>query len=79
MGSDRIDDVTNILKQDCRSCSGAGTLLVSEPDPNKPPTLLPPCPSCSGTGVRFVPEGYSQDEISVVRSLVDAMAMSRGV
>ncbi len=62
-------DVTKIVKQACTSCDGTGK---RRDDSGR-------CPACGGTGTRFVPEGYTQEQVTVVRHLVAALAVSRGV
>ena len=59
--------VTKIVKQACTACRGTGKVRGSR------------CTACGGSGTRFVPEGYTQEQVTVVRHLVDAMAVSRGV
>lgn len=59
--------MTKILKEPCEACreKASSSYLI--------------CSSCSGTGFRFVPSGYTQGEVDVVRTLVDALAVQQGV
>lgn len=60
-----------IEKQVCDACRGLGTTMS--------PNLRIPCVSCGASGVRFVPDGYTQQELDTVRSLVDALAIRQGL
>lgn len=51
----------------CASCGGTGNT----------PGQRGGCRVCRGSGERFVPQGYTQAQIEVVRHLVDAMAVQQ--
>jgi hypothetical protein len=66
--------VTKIKTEDCALCEGSGRRFR-----HGPRHLSCRCVSCGGTGQRYVPEGYTQEQVEAVRSLVDAMAVQRGI
>lgn len=68
-----------IVKQACESCSGTGRVRCVTQLLGAEFTGSRPCEPCDGTGTRFVPEGYSQRQVEVVRHLVDALAVQQGV
>ena len=72
--------VSKIEKQACEECDGYGYLicLCKELGPGAA-SMKRPCTSCGGAGTRYVPEGYTQEQVEIVRHLVDALAVQQGV